>query len=483
MTGLVATDAVAPAAARVTTPSRLRFAIVLVMLLSICRGVVWTVATPPWEAPDEPSHATYAEHLSLHPGPFVGPVRTSIALQQSIVYSQLGEISHNPLYPGALSSAELDTRASEIQHIHRADEGLSSGFVASAGGYPPTFYYLGAVTLRAVQAMGGSYLVGIQALRLLCVLLAAVALWFQIGILRELLGSGVRLVCGAAIIALMPMYGYVFASFNPDVLVAVLFSAAIYASLRIERRGLSSRRMGALLAVTALALLTKPTAIALVPLVVWIAFRAARLRQRTWRLPLVAGGVAGVVVGAPYFIFTRLDSSAGIASGIASQGGRTIGLAAVGHYVVVFRRAFMTLYHSSFWGNYGWLDASFLPSMYYYFFVLALLALIGLLVRVFRRRCVPARWIVALIPAVTLGLILVGIEFVLVTSAGTGGLFIQGRYLFPVMGVLVAAYLSGITALARTTWFSRAVSIGSVALMLVFHLASWVLLVLPRYTL
>jgi hypothetical protein len=86
-----------------------------------------------------------------------------------------------------------------------------------------------------------------------------------------------------------------------------------------------------------------------------------------------------------------------------------------------------------------------------------------------------------LTPTLALGALLVAIEFT--TFSSGSGMFIQGRYLYPVIVVLVAAYLSGITALERYAWFGRAMVAGSVLMMLTYQLMALAGLVLPRYTL
>lgn len=453
------------------------------LLLTLARGLVWTVATPPWQAPDEPSHASYAEHLREHPSPFAGRVFFSVGLRESLTQAQLEDISHVGEYSGVLAQGELAARRHAIESISDKDAGTRSWFEAAAGGYPPTYYLLGGTAMRLVDAAGGSYLAQIQSLRILSVLLTTIALALQIGVLQELLGRGMRAIAGGAIIALMPMYAHIFSSFNPDVLMAVWFSGALWASLVITRRGASIGPVAGLVGCVAFGLVTKPTAFAMVPLALLVAVIVlVRNRgERSRRRRAVLAAVAAVAAVTPLVIFTRLDDPIGTASELASTGTRSLSIDAIRSYANAFMDMFMKLYHTSFWGSFGWLDTPFRPELYRSFLFLAIVAFAGLIVRVVVRRRIPLRWVVALTPALALGALLVAIEFT--TFSSGSGMFIQGRYLYPVIVVLVAAYVSGITALDRYAWFGRAMVAGSVLMLLTYQLMALAGLVLPRYTL
>lgn len=464
-------------------PRTYRLLITAVIVLTLARGLVWTVATPPWEAPDEPSHASYAEHLRENPDPFAGRVFFSTALYTSLQQTQFEEIAHVGHYPGVLAEGELSRRQAVVESIPLDKRAIPIDFEAAAGGYPPTYYLLGAGAIRITEAAGGSYLAQIQSLRLLSVLLTTIAIGLQIGLLHELLGRGMRAVAGAAIIALMPMYAHIFSSFNPDVLMAVWFSGSIWVALRIVRTGPSWRRCATLVGCVALALVTKPTALALLPLLVLVGVHSyVRSRGTTSRARRVMFALAaGVSAIGPLLLFHRFDDGVGTATELATTGSSSLSIAAIGGYVDAFRSMFISLYHTSFWGSFGWLDHSFRPAMYEGFLTLALLAAAGLLVRLIARRRVPFHWVIVLTPVASLVALLVAIEFT--TYSSGSGLFIQGRYLFPVIAVLVAAYLSGITALTQQPWVGRALVTGSVVILIMYHWMALVGLVLPRYSL
>lgn len=265
-----------------------RALLIVVAILAILRGLIWSAAIPAFEAMDEPAHFAYVQYVAeehLLPGHVDNHEIFSPSLEAAI-----DELNVESTVPGD----RPDYSEEGEERTESALDGVSSRGGGGAPGsmYAP-FYYLPAVPFY--EAAGDDILGQVALARLWSVLLGAVAAVLLVLVGRRLFpGSDVAQAAFVVAGVFQPMVAHQFAIVNNDAWVIVTGFAALALGLELTRRG---RAPGlALLAgvVIGAGLLGKPFAIACaVPLAAGWVVGKFRARQRSLR---VLGGEAGLVV-------------------------------------------------------------------------------------------------------------------------------------------------------------------------------------------
>jgi 4-amino-4-deoxy-L-arabinose transferase-like glycosyltransferase len=235
----------------------------------------YSVAVPPWEAPDEPAHFAYATHL-LDAG----------ALPRMVADGGPTEAHQPPLY--YLLAAAL------MAPLDRGDR--SGGFEPN-----PRFVWAGQGGQEPNVALHGTadtfpyagQVLALHVARLASVLAGALAVAVVVLLARALLPGrpSVALLAGG-LVAFNPQFAFIGGVLSNDSLTALTCAAAALAAVRAAR---APERAGGWLALgglVGLALLTKLTAVFLVPLV-GLTVLALAVRARSPRLALRAGAAAG----------------------------------------------------------------------------------------------------------------------------------------------------------------------------------------------
>ena len=223
--------------------------------LALLRGFVYAAIIPPWQSPDEHGHFEYAWLVSQH-GPLVGPESISPEFQQRVLESMarydFWRLVHQPT-PKALPSSFTDS----------SDHILSLS-LPQIGDEPPLYYLLvgGLLRLTGVQDVVAGMYIG----RLVTLLLYAASVGLTALTAQKLFPQSPFIQMGPPAFALfLPMLGQMGAAVNSDAM-GVLTSTLFFASLvPIFRDGLTWRRAGATVAALILALLSKKTALFLIP--------------------------------------------------------------------------------------------------------------------------------------------------------------------------------------------------------------------------
>jgi predicted membrane protein DUF2142 len=240
-------------------------------------AVCWSLITPPFEVPDEPSHFAYAQLLAERGRLPEASRRTdSPALQLTLDDLHYLEIRFNPPQRSLASEAQ-QRKLERDQAATYSDAG--PGGAGTATSEPPLYYAL--ETIPYELASGGSLLDQLEAMRLLSALMAAVTALFGYLFLREALpGSRWAWATGGLAVALFPLLGFISGGVNSDALLFAVCAALYYCLARAFRRGLTSRLAAVIGALMAAGLLTKLNFVGTVPGallgLVFVALRAGR---------------------------------------------------------------------------------------------------------------------------------------------------------------------------------------------------------------
>jgi hypothetical protein len=275
--------------------------------IACLNAACWSLITPPFQAPDEPSHFAYVQRLAQ-----TGSLPTS----SREVFSPAEEVALAALHQGALRySPQVHTISTPAQQAELeralAQPAPRTGSPAAgvAASEPPLYYALETIPYRL--GAGGTLLDGLTLMRLLSALMAGCTVLFVFLFVREALpGAPWAWTVAGLGVALAPMLGFMSGAVNPDALLYALSAALFYCLARGFRRGLTLRLALATNAVIALGLLTKVNFLGLLPGAVLglaiLAVRAARAAGRgalpsslVLGLPAVAGPLgAYLAVGA-----------------------------------------------------------------------------------------------------------------------------------------------------------------------------------------
>ncbi|HWH95938.1 MAG TPA: DUF2142 domain-containing protein, partial [Baekduia sp.] len=237
---------------RVPGPLALLLAIALVL------GVGWTVATAPLQGPDETEHAGYVARLAESGKKPSGTTGTGGAYGQDEVGALYGfgfaqSKRHRLTRTPWSSDAERRFRAYEDQ-LPDGASGTGDG-PTSVGNNPPLYYALAAVPWKLTP--GGHFFGRVYAARLMGVvaLLAMVVFgWLLAGEVFE--RRRLPQTIAAGFLALLPMNGFIAGLVNPDILLATIWTAFLWAAVRTVRLGLTWQRSAVLALISVASFLT-----------------------------------------------------------------------------------------------------------------------------------------------------------------------------------------------------------------------------------
>ncbi len=268
-------------------------------LVASLNAACWSIVSPPFEVPDEPSHFAYVQHLAetgrLPSGAEEKFPHAERAVLNDLLYS-------NVRFDPSVGTISTPSEQRTLEHTLAAP--LSRTDSAQAGvatSQPPLYYALETVPYKL--ASPGTLLDQLALMRLLSAVLGGLTALFAFLFLREAL-PGVRWAwtVGGLGVALAPLLGLMSGAVNPDALLFAVSAALFYCLARGFRRGLTPELALALGAVLAVGILSKLTFLSLVPGAVLgllaLCVREARTSGRAARrsFALAAGVGASPVV-------------------------------------------------------------------------------------------------------------------------------------------------------------------------------------------
>jgi 4-amino-4-deoxy-L-arabinose transferase-like glycosyltransferase len=466
-------------------------------LVACLSAVCWSIVTPPFQIPDEPSHFAYTQQLAENLALPTSSER-SFSPEEEVVLRDIHqyEVHGSPeIRTISLAAEKLQLREDLEEHLSRHGGGGVEGAYAS----PPLYYLLQVVPYGL--ASGGSLLDQLAAMRLLSSLMAAVTALFVFLFIREALPSEPwAWTVGGLGVALTPLLGFMSGAMNPDAMLAALSAVAFYCLARAFRRGLTRPLALVIGALMAAGFLTKLNFIGIAPGIalglVALSVRASRAEGRSAYVSLL---LALAIAASPLWLYILANLFSGHpALGIVSSGlklksaqGSIFGKLSYVWQLYLPRLPGMTDYFPGLFtahrlwfdrlvGFYGWLDTSFplwvdtvvlLPAA-----VLTILLARSLFVN---RLALRARGLEILVYAATvLGLLtLIGLSsFFDRSSEGLG--FAEPRYLLPLAALL--GVVLALVARGAGRRFGPLVGAGIVVLFFAHDLFSQ-LLVVGRY--
>lgn len=229
--------------------------------VAVLSAASWSVLTPPFQAPDEPSHFAYAQilaetgRLPRSSGSFYSPEEDAV----------LADLDHQAVrFNTAIGTISDTAQQRHLEHDMTAALSRVGRGAGVATAQPPLYYAL--ETIPYYLGSGGTLLDQLALMRLLSALLAGVTALFVFMFLRETLpATPFAWTVGGLCTALAPLLGYITGIVNPDALLCAVSAALFFCLARGFRRGMTPRLAIALGALTAIGFLSKLNFIGLAP--------------------------------------------------------------------------------------------------------------------------------------------------------------------------------------------------------------------------
>ena len=265
--------------------------VMLLVGLTLVRGLLYSSITPPWQSPDEHSHFEYAALMGrLRRVPT--PADISSELQQQIVSSMFQYdlwrlIQREPVVSppvGFLRSGgvtrEPPTHVIDNRYLYYPQVGRD----------PPLYYVAPAVVYAALP--GQDIALQLYLMRLTTVLTLVALIGIAVWATRQLFDEDIPLAMSIpTLVAFIPMLAHIGSVLNNDTLAAVLATILLGMLVTILRHGLNWPRGLALVAVLALGIFAKKTMLWTIPLAGSLGLVYV-IRHRIWaRYVVLAVGI------------------------------------------------------------------------------------------------------------------------------------------------------------------------------------------------
>jgi 4-amino-4-deoxy-L-arabinose transferase-like glycosyltransferase len=273
----------------------------LCAIVGVLNAACWSLISPPFQVPDEPSHFAYAQLLyeshSLPTSEF-----TDWSEQETVALTQLHHSAvrfHAEVLPIATEAEQRELAAEVARPLDRVGEG-GAGVAHSE---PPLYYALQSIPLALSSS--GSILDQLELMRLLSALFAGLTAMFAYLFVREALPR-MRWAwsIGGLGVACAPLLGFMSGAVNPDAMFYAVSTAGFFALARGFRRGLTLRLAACIGGVIALGLLTKLNFIGETPgMILGLLVLGARRARAARRDAIRATGVGLAIAVAPGVLY------------------------------------------------------------------------------------------------------------------------------------------------------------------------------------
>ena len=466
--------------------------------VAILNATCWSLLSPPFQVPDEPSHFAYVQQLAeAHRLP------TGATLEFSPEETTALEDLHHGAVQFRPGLGTISTRTQERQLEHDLEQPLPTrgpGDAGDAANEPPLYYALETVPYELGSS--GTLLDQLELMRLFSALLGGVTAFFAFLFVREALpGRPWAWTVAGLGVALSPLLGFISGAVNPEAMLCAVSAALFYLLARAFRRGLTQRLAVAIGASIAIGFLTKLNFLGLVPgTIVALIVVAARGPASSRRAAYTALAVALLVASSPALLYVASRSlvnhqSLSAASSYASTATRSGSMLSEISYIWQFYLPRLPgttnyfpgilttrqLWFDGLIGLYGWADTVFPGWVYDAALVPACLVALLCMRALLACRLTASKRVLELLlyTAMAAGLMgLVGTTSYISDALQNEGAFWEPRYLLPLIPLLGAAL--AVAARGSGRRWGATVGVLIVVLVLAHDIFSQ-LLVISRY--
>jgi len=470
--------------------------LILLLALTAVKGVLWSVAVPLWQGPDENRHFATVQYIAEH-GRLPGP-EDVYRDDENVIAGELADVArlwYAPEQRQAFATGQVGPFEADIQALDRSLRTSTDRRALNIANHlAPLSYLLGVPFYRL--AYEGSLLDRVWAVRQLSVLCTVGTVAAAFFLAREVFPrQRAAWFTLAILVSFQPMLTFAGAVVNSDAMLFTLYTLLLYLTARTLTRGWSLGMALASGVVAGLGMLTKPLIAGALPVlglaVLWDAWQRGRWRALPGAIAL-SGGAALALCGWWLWRSVRLFGALFYANPTTFGAmpvehpyyGYTL-LRYTGHYM----GSLVGGVFATYWADFGWIDTPLPQGVYVFLLALCALAGVGILAYLFRawRKSAPeaermeARGVVALLAHVAVLAAMIGYNTYrtwVADGIGWGGM--QGRYYMGAVAAAMAALMAGLLALTPERW-QPALHVALRWGMVVFNVACLLGAVAPRY--
>ena len=399
------------------------------LLLAAVKSLLWSVAIPPWRAPDEPQHFGYIEYLNRE---------KSIPLDGQTYF-----------YPDVFESLSR-TNFAGITGSDRTDVDPQTRQLNPAAQHPPLYYLMVLPVYRA--AAGAPIETQLYLVRVFGILISMALIAVSWRFARLVFPGASYLQIGVPLLMIFhPQFGFIAAAAMNDGLLALLFTLFLYQLVIFAQGDFSPRRAAVIGVITGLGMLTKSSFLIAYP-VGFIVVAVLLVLKKGQRLRLLRA--AALVLAVSFLICFWYYLRNYLELGVWQPTYKGERYRAGGWWDLLFHTAFRTDLVTSFLGNFSWLTIPLPAEAVFWFNRIAELSVLGLAATLAlgwrRGRELLKPW---------LALLFVGVFMLFVLSAAYYELQYsgtQGRYLFPADFAFWSLALAGLVGWMPPSWRPRA---------------------------
>ena len=487
------------------TTHREAWLIALLCLIMLVKGVLWSLAFPLWQGPDEDDHYAVIQFIAETGRlPDEGDEWLPDEVTLSRELADVGRLPYAPEQRQAFSRTPVgpgEPAFGELPPETRYTTGLQG--VGKLMHATPLYYVVAAGVYRLFD--GGDLLYRAQVQRLLAVLIGTPVVIVAYLIAGQLFPqNGAMRLTIPTLVAFHPQMSEIIAVVSVDGLLILCYSLLIYLCLLIFRQGFNWRYGVATGVVFAVGMLTKPTLSGIVPLIAaLVAYDWWRSRGRRWPIFWSAALMGGIIL-LPlgwWMLRSRRLNDDWLYFNPVLKGHRIIQNPfydyGVGQHFLDYYQSVWGGIFTTWWAHFGWLDTA-LPAWVYTLLrlltVLAMAGLVLLAVRHWRQMRGPAAWetwragrgvpplLVWLFLAAVMLLPVVLLQFYDLTfwwEYGNGrGL--QGRYWLGTVVPMLAFFAAGLLAWLPPRWHPAGHTLLRLGIILL-NIVSLLGYIMPRY--
>lgn len=436
--------------------------IILILAITLAKGIIWSYSTPLFQAPDEQVHYAsiqyYAEPAGFEPKSYDFPIgktdmfnlRTqnlSPELKNFLDRTQFDKVRFHKekimdFHTGSMDgNYEKDIRQNTLGRFVEQ-------YPAWVTNYSSPYYQ----TVAGIENLfsGRSIIERVFLGRLFSVILLTIFVLFSYLTFRELAQGETVSALLAGAISFQPMITFITSSINIDAFLIAAFGVLLYGAVRFLGRGADSVSVSCLLGGAIVSFFSKPPgyfalAVVLFLLILFFLSRARRYLKMDFRAKIIIQSGFLIFVIALGWLISHLYQTVKSRYFPGSQP-----LHILDDYIWHQISPSVLYAHSTYyWGNFGWLDTPFPQYLIYAIWVVIALALGGIIWSVTRNiyhwsalkqeeKFLFYQLIFLIFVVLGFSFMIHAVNFQMVNPNNvadeTNAIAIQGRYFFPVMG-------------------------------------------------
>lgn len=354
-------------------------------VLITLNSLIWNIAIPIWQTPDELAHFSYVQSLVEHKFFPLKEGNVLVSKETSLATNTLkfNEVVFNSEEKFLFNDYEERKALLDSNMEYRGD---IESEITSAANYPPLYYMLCSIPYLIFRNCDLPTL--FHSIRFTSTILLVITCYFVYKTAKVLQFNKSLQVASCIFVGFQPMLTMLSASVNPDNLIITLFSIFTYLVIKVITHVNISKLQDIyiMLLVLFLTILTKEYSFVMSGLVIFFLFYYLYKKKRIGELNMIK--FIPIFVLMIFFVILQLkilSFDTGVKS-IAMNTGSSI----LSFPKFLFSKDYIdrlvSFEFQSFWGVFGWLDTPIHAPFYDIIWIFVLITVIGILSELFSRR-------------------------------------------------------------------------------------------------